>query len=66
MLSLMSLRAARINSAQTLLRDIVIVITVSLLLLFGALMLATHGRTGHDCHNCDDYVSLYYRLVPSS
>ena len=67
MLSLTSLRPARIKSAQTLLHDIVIAIAVSLLLLFGALVLATHGRTGHDfCRNCDDYLPLYSRLVPSS
>jgi hypothetical protein len=65
MLSLTSLRAARILSAQTLLRDIVI--ASAMLLLFGALVLATHGRTGHDfCRNCDDYVPLYYQRVPSS
>jgi hypothetical protein len=66
MLSLTSLRAARILSTQTLLRDIVIAFAVALLLLFGALVLATYGRTGHDCHDCDDYVPLYSRLVPSS
>ena len=66
MLSLTNLRAARIKSTQPLLRDIVIAIAVSLLLLFGALVLATHGRTGHACHDCDDYVPLYYQRVPSS